>query len=381
MKPQERTRRILKSSLEPSQRLILIAIADHMEDTAEGPDRNSRPSVALLSEETGLSERAVQGHIKALEQAGILSRHRLSAKQAPHCVIHWSALPVSAPPQNRHPAESSPPQNLHPAESAPSSPAESAPEVDHSQADHPQKTPLPPTGAERAKTEQEHSHAGPHAAPGSLGRAPADAAPAAPTHPKATTEAQKATPEIGRELIQRLQRAGVPVETVTTALVATLREALGERGVVELREVLGQSHLTLADETPDDSLWVLLSPGAESVIGKLRRGGVRTVAELTQRTADQLRYGLRLGETPTATIVAALGRRGIALPRRIGDGPSQRPPEPEPDLEPELLTPPPGFSPAEWRQALAGQSARGRWELAAMVGHPAARQREESHAN
>ena len=66
MKPQHRTRRILQSGLDPSQRLILVAIADHMEDTAEGEDRNSRPSVALLCEETGLGERAVQNHLKAL---------------------------------------------------------------------------------------------------------------------------------------------------------------------------------------------------------------------------------------------------------------------------------------------------------------------------
>ena len=93
MKPQHRTRAILKSGLEASQKIILVAISDHMEDTEEGPDRNARPSVDLLCAETGLSERTLQGHIQTLIKAGILSRHQIPGHRTPHYLIDWGALP------------------------------------------------------------------------------------------------------------------------------------------------------------------------------------------------------------------------------------------------------------------------------------------------
>ena len=133
MKPQHRTRRILQSGLDPSQRLILVAIADHMEDTAEGEDRNSRPSVALLCEETGLGERAVQNHLKALLETGVLSRHTYSSQHPPYYLIHWARMEELGPAKTPT-ADFAPPRKdcaPPPAESAGGPPAKSAPEVDH----------------------------------------------------------------------------------------------------------------------------------------------------------------------------------------------------------------------------------------------------------
>ena len=60
MKPQDRTRAILRSTLDASSRLVAIAIADHMDahDTAY-------PSVGTLAVETDLGERTVQEVIRA----------------------------------------------------------------------------------------------------------------------------------------------------------------------------------------------------------------------------------------------------------------------------------------------------------------------------
>ena len=157
MKPQDRTRRILKSTLEPSQKLLLVAIADHMEDTTEGEDRNSRPSVALLCQETGLGERAVQGHLKALEGSGALVRHQLPGHRTPHYQIRWDRLPAqqSLPPQNLRPAESAPRRICAPtpAESAPLPPQNLRPRQT-TQATIKATTPLPPSPSPESESVQ-----------------------------------------------------------------------------------------------------------------------------------------------------------------------------------------------------------------------------------
>ncbi len=136
--------------LQATRKMVLLALADNAND--EGTD--CWPSVGKLVEKCSMSERAVQGHLAALEEEGYIKRHerlgrsnkftinveriRLEILQkvkgpadtpagsAPHADVD------KLPPQNLHPspsnmrgihtpAESAPPQSLHP------TPAGSAP--------------------------------------------------------------------------------------------------------------------------------------------------------------------------------------------------------------------------------------------------------------
>ena len=136
--------------LQATRKMVLLALADNAND--EGTD--CWPSVGKLVEKCSMSERAVQGHLAALEEDGYIKRHerlgrsnkftihvdriRLELLQKIKASAETpaeSAPPAKAPnlpPQNLHPspsnphsigtpAESAPPQSLHP------TPAESAP--------------------------------------------------------------------------------------------------------------------------------------------------------------------------------------------------------------------------------------------------------------
>jgi hypothetical protein len=87
MKPQDRTRAILRSDLPSLQRLILIAIADYM-----GGDDTAFPGVPTISRDSGISERRVKGHIKALSDAGVIHRQFRPGPKPPVYSIRWSAL-------------------------------------------------------------------------------------------------------------------------------------------------------------------------------------------------------------------------------------------------------------------------------------------------
>lgn len=91
MKPQDRTRAILRSKAEPSVRLLLVAIADHMNDEDicwVKPD--------TIAEETGLAESTVNKLIGEAEEAGLLRRwwgdHR-----SKDVAIVWTALASYTP--------------------------------------------------------------------------------------------------------------------------------------------------------------------------------------------------------------------------------------------------------------------------------------------
>ena len=141
---------VWKLTLQAPRKMVLLALADNAND--EGTD--CWPSVGKLVEKCSMSERAVQGHLSALEEDGYIKRHerlgrsnkftihvdriRLEilqkvkaladtpAESAPHAKV------PDIPPQNLHPspsnphdihtpADSAPPQSLHltPAGSAP----------------------------------------------------------------------------------------------------------------------------------------------------------------------------------------------------------------------------------------------------------------------
>ncbi len=136
--------------LQATRKMVLLALADNAND--EGTD--CWPSVGKLVEKCSMSERAVQGHLSALEEDGYIKRHErlgrsnkftihvdrirhellqkvkaiadTSADSAPPAniadlppqILH----PSNANPHSTHtPADSAPPQDLHP------TPAESAP--------------------------------------------------------------------------------------------------------------------------------------------------------------------------------------------------------------------------------------------------------------
>lgn len=92
MNPQDRTRAILRSRLEPAMRLLLVAIADHM-----NPQDVCWVKPETMAEETGLARSTVILHLTALEQAGILRRWSGEHKAKDHA-IDWDALAGYQPP-------------------------------------------------------------------------------------------------------------------------------------------------------------------------------------------------------------------------------------------------------------------------------------------
>ena len=136
--------------LQATRKMVLLALADNAND--EGSD--CWPSIGKLVEKCSMSERAVQGHLAALEDDGYIKRHerlgrsnkftihvdriRLEILQKVKALANTSAESATPadvdtlPPQNLHPSPSNPHgvhtpaesahrQNLHP------TPAESAP--------------------------------------------------------------------------------------------------------------------------------------------------------------------------------------------------------------------------------------------------------------
>ena len=131
---------VWKLRLQAPRKMVLLALADNAND--EGTD--CWPSVGKLVEKCSMSERAVQGHLAALEEDGYIKRHerlgrsnkftihvdriRLEILQKVKALVDTPA--ESAPPQD---VPNLPPQNLHPSPSNPHgihTPAESAPPQD-----------------------------------------------------------------------------------------------------------------------------------------------------------------------------------------------------------------------------------------------------------
>lgn len=95
MKPQDRTRAILRSQLEPSMRLVLIAFADHMND-----DDSCFVSPETVRDETGLALSTVTLQIAAAEKAGILIRVA-GARKSKDARISWEAVAAFRPTPTR----------------------------------------------------------------------------------------------------------------------------------------------------------------------------------------------------------------------------------------------------------------------------------------
>lgn len=91
MKPQDRTRAILRSTLDAESRLVAVALADHMDAHDE-----AYPSVGTLAAETALSERTVQSVIAhGLAHGWMVARGANGSRRTLSLV--WSALLVAHP--------------------------------------------------------------------------------------------------------------------------------------------------------------------------------------------------------------------------------------------------------------------------------------------
>ncbi len=62
---------VWKLKLQAPRKMVLLALADNAND--EGTD--CWPSVGKLVEKCSMSERAIQGHLAALEESGYIKRH------------------------------------------------------------------------------------------------------------------------------------------------------------------------------------------------------------------------------------------------------------------------------------------------------------------
>jgi biotin operon repressor len=105
-------------SLSPTERLIMLALADHADD-----DGRCYPSIERLCRRTGLSERAVQTNIKRLSEGGYVKVHVGGGKG--HANLYFiSANPAADAPRSKcTPAADAPqtpqqvrqtPQQVHP---------------------------------------------------------------------------------------------------------------------------------------------------------------------------------------------------------------------------------------------------------------------------
>lgn len=85
MKPQERIRAILRSGLEPADRLVLVALSTYLSDDDYGW---AWPSALTLGTLTGLSERHVRRVLEGLQLIGLIERQGQCRRR-----IRWSAIP------------------------------------------------------------------------------------------------------------------------------------------------------------------------------------------------------------------------------------------------------------------------------------------------
>jgi DNA-binding transcriptional ArsR family regulator len=135
--------------LQASRKMVLLALADNAND--EGTD--CWPSIGKLVEKCSMSERAVQGHLAALEESGYIKRHeRLGRSNKFTVYVERIRLEILQKTQQvtSTPADSAPPANV--AESPPQilHPSPSNPHSTHTHADSAPPQDLHPTPADSA---------------------------------------------------------------------------------------------------------------------------------------------------------------------------------------------------------------------------------------
>lgn len=105
-------------TLGPTERLVMLALADHADDSGRCYPSNSR-----LCERTGLSERAVRQNIRALEVGGFLTVHIGVGQAGANVYIVRPQGGQEMPPAGNAPGTSCPaPRHLVPDRGAPDAP-------------------------------------------------------------------------------------------------------------------------------------------------------------------------------------------------------------------------------------------------------------------
>jgi DNA-binding transcriptional ArsR family regulator len=131
---------VWKLKLQAPRKMVLLALADNAND--EGTD--CWPSIGKLVEKCSMSERAVQGHLSALEEDGYIRRHErlgrsnkftIHVDRIRHELLQKIKALEDTPAESSPPANIAdrPPQNLHPSPSnlrGINTPADSAPPQD-----------------------------------------------------------------------------------------------------------------------------------------------------------------------------------------------------------------------------------------------------------
>ena len=129
-------------TLGPTERLIMLAIADHADDTGR-----CYPSISRLAQRTGLSERAVRGNVRALENQGYLTIH-IGAGQGGSNVYFARSTPAADTP----PAADAPGRKCTtPRQEVPSTPAADAPKPPITTNNHQQSHEAPAAAAASQK--------------------------------------------------------------------------------------------------------------------------------------------------------------------------------------------------------------------------------------
>ena len=134
MKPQDRTRTILRSGLDPESKLVAIAIADYL----SADDGAAWPSIGTLAINTGLAESTVRRRIHAAELVGWMSAVRRPGWSCRY-TVRWLELPPTPvrltplPAGHRRPGDTPTPVSvtLHPCQADTPTPVPETPEVDH----------------------------------------------------------------------------------------------------------------------------------------------------------------------------------------------------------------------------------------------------------
>jgi hypothetical protein len=112
---------VWKTPLSPTDKLVMLALADICNDQGD-----AWPSNRLLTDRTGLCERAIQGSLSRLEKAGHLTRDMRSGRSTVYRLKAGTPA-ADAPPQQMRPAADAPhprttctppPQQMHPTPAA-----------------------------------------------------------------------------------------------------------------------------------------------------------------------------------------------------------------------------------------------------------------------
>lgn len=99
-----------RRDLTATEKLVAVRLGDH----AHPDGTNAYPSIARLREDTGLSERAIQGAIQRLVQKGAIRRDGCHGQWRTNRYVVVLDPAGDAPPHDVHPAGDAPPQQVHP---------------------------------------------------------------------------------------------------------------------------------------------------------------------------------------------------------------------------------------------------------------------------